>query len=128
MPRKPSKRHVRARVAYWQTRLNLTGWDVAVAFGPDPDGADASCLAKPEYRSAVVTFDLALLKPADVERTVVHELLHCLVWPLANAANALAKGDKAAEEWVRTEEETLTTALERLLIQMDTPQTIGTSG
>jgi hypothetical protein len=117
-PRKPSKRHVRALVAAWQIRLGLTGWTVRVEFGPDAEEAEASCLAQPEYRTAVLTFDLTKLRAADVERTVAHELIHCLVWPLANAANALAKGDRAAEEWVRTEEEALTTALEHLLVPL----------
>ncbi len=112
----PTKRQVRARVKYWQRVLGLTGWKFEVTFGPDPDGADACCLAMPEYRHAKLHFDLSAIPLAELDHYVAHETLHTLVWPLANAAHAMAGGDKSKEEWVRTEEEGLVTALEKLLV------------
>ena len=57
----------------------------------------------------------------DMARVILHQvaqLAHCWIWPLANAAHSLAKGDPAMEEWVRTEEERLTTALEHILTRL----------
>lgn len=115
----PTKGRVRARVRHWQKRLKLQHWELEVQFGPEADGASAACMAQPEYRRAVLQFDLTKIPAAQLEYFVCHELLHALVWPLANAGHALAKGDPAAIEWVRTEEESLVTTLEHLLVEYD---------
>ncbi len=44
------------------------------------------------------------------------EIRDCHVWPLAAAAENLAKGDAVALEFVREREEGLTTELERLVL------------
>ena len=115
---KLTKRAVTSRVKWWQKRLGLTDWQIRIEFGSDADGSDAACSAAPEYKFATLHFDLTKIDPAMIERYVVHELSHCFVWRLANCAHALAAGDKSKEEWVRTEEETLTTHLENLLVQL----------
>jgi hypothetical protein len=114
-----TKRQIKAAVKKWQRILGVTEWEVSIAFGKDEeDGASAGCLAQPEYRMASLTFDLALIPASQVDRFACHEVLHTLIWPLANAAHSLAKGDPAMEEWVRTEEERLTTALEHILTRL----------
>lgn len=114
----PTPHQIRRRVRYWQRRLDLTGWSVKIEIGPDAEGASASCLAQPEYRSATVRFDPAKIPAEELDAFCVHELCHCLVWPLANAAHVMAGGDGPKEEWVRTMEEELTTALERLIVKL----------
>jgi hypothetical protein len=113
-----TKKEVRAAVKKWKRILGLTGWEIGITFGKDEDGASAGCLAQPEYRSAALSFDLSLIPQSQVDRFACHELAHCWIWPLANAAHSLAKGDPAMEEWVRTEEERLTTALEHILTRL----------
>jgi hypothetical protein len=114
----PTKRQVRARVRVWQKRLGLTGWSFTFQFGKMEDEADAACLAQPEYRHCALHFCLEQIPLDELDNFVAHELLHALVWPLANAAHAMAGGDKSKEEWVRTEEEGLVTALEKLFVGM----------
>lgn len=106
-----------ARVRWWQKRLGLNGWDIKVQFGKMDDGADAACMASPEYRSCVVHFDLEKIPPETLDAYVSHEVTHALCWSLANAAHSMAGGDKSKEEWVRTEEESLVTALEGIFIR-----------
>ena len=111
-----TRRTVTARVRYWQRRLGLGAWSITVQYGPDhEEGSEASCMAMPEYGSAIVQFDLKAIGPDELDSYITHELLHCYCWPLANAAHALCQGDAAKLEWVRTEEETLVTNLERLV-------------
>lgn len=114
----PTKRQVQARVRFWKKRLRLTDWSLSVEFGKMDDGADAACSAAPEYRHATLHFCLEQIPLADMDHYVCHELLHTLVWPLANAAHTMAAGDKVKEEWVRNEEEGLVTALEKLFVGM----------
>jgi hypothetical protein len=113
---KPTKRLVLARVRWWKKRLGLQHWKFTVTFGTDADGADAACMAQPEYRNATLHFDLTKVPLEELDHYVCHEILHALVWPLANCAHAMAGGDKSKEEWVRTEEESLVTALEKLFV------------
>ena len=114
-----TKRHVRARVRYWQKVLGLKGWKIAVTFDKDTtDGSEAYCIASPEYRSARLNFDLAHLTDENVDAYVIHEALHPLVWPLANIAQTLAGDDKGKQEWVRTVEESLVTDLEQIILRL----------
>jgi hypothetical protein len=114
----PTKRQVRARVRFWQKRLKLSHWKFTIEFGKMEDGADAACLAQPEYRHAILHFCLEQIPLEEMDAYVAHEMLHTLVWPLANAAQAMAGADESKKEWVRTEEETLVTALEKLFVGM----------
>jgi hypothetical protein len=114
----PTKRLVRARVRFWQKRLKLTHWKFTIEFGKMEDGADAACMAQPEYRHCLLHFCLEQIPLEELDAYVAHEVLHALVWPLANAAQAMAGDDASKKEWVRTEEEGLVTALEKLFVGM----------
>jgi hypothetical protein len=114
----PTKRQVRARVKFWQRQLKLGHWKFKVEFGKMDDGADAACMAQPEYRHAILHFCLEQIPVEELDAFVAHEMLHTLVWPLANAAHAMAGDDRSKVEWVRTEEESLVTALEKLFVGM----------
>lgn len=120
-----TKRYVRARIKYWRHRLGLAHWAFEIQFGPDKDGGSAGCEAEPEYRQATLSFDLSLIHRDHIDRFVVHELVHCFVWGLANVAQTMARGNPALEEWVRTEEERLTTELEYLVLSLSQGATSG---
>lgn len=114
----PTQAQVKRRVAHWKKRLGLSGWRIAVSFGSDEEECEASCSAAPEYRAAMLRFDLTKIAPDELDNYVVHELLHLVGWPLANAAQTMAAGDPAKLEWVRTLEEHLITELEHLVIRL----------
>ena len=113
----PTKRQVQARVRFWKKRLGLSDWSFKIEYGPMED-ADAACSAQPEYRHCILHFHLEAIPVGELDNFVAHEMIHALVWGLGNAAHSLAAGDKSKEEWVRTEEEGLVTALERLFVGM----------
>lgn len=113
--RTPFRAAVEARVRHWQERLRLVDWEIRVVTNARIAHA-ADCEAAPEYRQATLRFNPKRIPLADLDAYVVHELLHCHVWPLAAAAETLAKGDEVALEFIREREEGLTTELERLVL------------
>ena len=115
--KRPTKAAVQRRVKYWKPRLMLHHWNLSVVFDPDTeDGSEASCNASPEYLNAVLRFDLNLIPPAEMDSYIVHEMLHCSIWPLANCAHSMCGEDAAKLESVRVHEEALATCLERIII------------
>jgi hypothetical protein len=114
-----TKRAVLSRIRYWKKRMLLNHWRLAIEFGPDTEEESlASCLAMPEYLQATLRFDLTKIPPDEVDSYVVHELGHCAVWGLANAAHSMAGEDPAKTENVRVHEETLATYIERLVQEL----------
>jgi hypothetical protein len=117
--RKLSKAAVMTRAKYWRKRLHLEGWKIGVTFEPDEkEESEASCLAQPEYAAAVVRFDLAKIHPDEIDSYIVHELLHCHVWALANFGNSACADDPVKLEALRHHEESLVTSLERLVMAL----------
>jgi len=115
-PRKLSQSAVMRRIRYWKRRMLLAHWKLAIEFGPDEkDGSEASCLAMPEYLQATLRFDLDKIDPDAIDSYVVHELGHCAVWGLANAAHSMCGDDEAKLENVRVHEESTATYIERLV-------------
>lgn len=115
-----SHRQVVARVRWWRRVLRLENWAIEVD-GESPSDADgaADCDAKPEYLLARLRFDRAALEgPGELDKAIVHELIHLSAWRLAHVAETLADGDKRLLEWIRMEEETLITTLERLVVHL----------
>lgn len=114
-----TRRRIVARVRRWRTRLLLERWAVQVEVGEDTEEqSEASCIARPEYLTMDLRFDPAKIDPAELDAYVVHELLHAYIWPLANLAERMAGDDPAKREAVRVEEETLATALERVVLAL----------
>ena len=103
---------VKALVRYWTPKLRLHDWKVRTVFDPTYSGR-AACEASPEYKEAILTFNLARCGEAeeDLEACVVHELAHCHVWALA----AIAELQPDLEQ-SRKAEEALTTELELLML------------
>ena len=117
--RKLSKAAVMARAKHWRKVLHLENWRIGVTFEPDKEEeSEASCLAQPEYAAAVLRFDLAKIPPEEMDAYIVHELLHCHVWPLANFGNSACADDPVKLEALRHHEELLVTTLERLVLSL----------
>lgn len=114
--RRVGVRALRATVRFWIPRLWLSGWTIRVGLG-DCGGDVAECHARPEYREADLTFNLANLDPDALDETVRHELLHCHTWGLWSAAHDAARSE-AGRELARREHEGLTTVLARITGQI----------
>ena len=74
--------------AYWRNVLGLERWRVCLNEGA-VQGGFAECYADPKYRLANISFDAAAMlggkfSQLHVESTALHELVHIIVWPLAN--------------------------------------------
>ena len=114
--RKPSKAGVLARIRFYKKLMLLDHWRLVIEYGPDEkEESLASCLAMPEYLTATLRFDLDKIALDEMDSYIVHELGHCAVWGLANAAHSMCGEDEAKMENVRVHEETLATYIERLV-------------
>lgn len=118
--RKVSKKLVLQRVAHWREILHLQDWELSVVVDPLPeeDDATAACSAQVAYKAATLYFDPYDITKATLDNYVVHELLHCLVEPLADLATVAAGDDPMRRAAVTREEESLVTALERVLVNL----------
>ena len=96
--------------------LQIQDWNIVVQFARIP-GHRADCEANPEYKDALVRFDIDRISNEDLTSFVVHELLHTIIWKLAHVAETFTDDD-AKLEWVRMEEESLTTHLERIIVPL----------
>jgi hypothetical protein len=109
---------VRADVAYWVPKGNLQDWQIRVVFDLTYKGR-AACEARPEYKEAVLTFNLdrCAAEREDMEGCVLHELMHCHTWAQAAATERHCKTD---DDWElsRLAEEAATTALMELLLRI----------
>jgi hypothetical protein len=75
-------RNVTSRVKFWQKKLLLSDWKIAVEVGPLDDGSRADCDAKPEYREAKIRLDPDKIDAEELDGFCIHELLHCHTWRL----------------------------------------------
>lgn len=78
------RRKIRALVKRWAKRLGLDGWIIRIVFereGSHP-GVLADVAREWTYRDALVTFytrPLSGCDDAEIERVVIHELLHVVL-------------------------------------------------
>ena len=112
------KEEVLRLVERLQGPLRLGDWALDVQFVPL--GHRADCEAKPEYREALLRFDLRKIRREELFAYVLHEMLHCHVWKLAAVGERYARDPKDREA-VNWEEEALTTELERILTPLLAP-------
>ena len=117
--KKAGKKHLLQRVRYWQEKLGLGEWALAVhVTAPQDRKVHATCEADHEYWEAVLEFDLDWIEPEDLDGYVVHELSHLLIAQLVHAADTLALGNRVVEEWVRTSMETAVVGIERAILRI----------
>lgn len=107
-----SERQVRDLFAVWQERLGLSHWMIEVAVEKiKPRTASMRTTKSPHYDRGRITVQPWVISgepPADwypapnrtfeqvIEETIVHELLHLLLWETSSAIYLLAKFSKPA--------------------------------
>jgi hypothetical protein len=108
------------RLRFWQKKMLLSGWKIAVEFGPLDHAERAECEAKPEYREALIKIDLPKVSDEEIDAYCVHELLHCWTWPLEKLAEnwAFAKEDDQLYESIRDTAENVVTDIERAILNI----------
>ena len=90
--------------------LALDRWSLRIETGELED-CRACCQASPEYREATIRFDFDKLETGDdLTETVVHEVSHCMTWPLHAVAEKLA--DSLAETLPKGQREAVRSALQ----------------
>lgn len=90
--------------------------------------AAADCDASPEYKEALIRLNTKMLPDLtyyEVVSVAVHEMIHCIVWPLAEYTEDLCKKDAQRLEMTRKLEEGLVTNLERIIMNIATELVIG---
>jgi hypothetical protein len=103
-----------------QPWLKLNDWKIIVRFSSRMKMA-ADCEASPEYKEAMIRANLKVLKELsyyEIISMAVHEMCHCLVWPLAEWTEDLCHRDGDKLEMTRKIEEGLVTNLEKILTDM----------
>ena len=98
-----------------QPFLHLEGWQFKIRFRKSLKNTIADCEAMPEYKCATIRVDHTHLKQLTnsvVVSTALHEMLHCIVWPMGELAVSLSKKDTTKLEICRQYEEGLVTHLE----------------
>jgi len=103
-----------------QPWLKLSDWKIIVRFSPRMKMA-ADCEASPEYKEALIRANSQVLKELssyEIISMAVHEMCHCLVWPLAEWTEDLCHRDADKLEMTRKIEEGLVTNLEKILTDM----------
>lgn len=110
------RRQVLALVAKWRPRLLLDAWEITVQVNRRIR-ARADCEAAPAYLEAVIRFNPTLIKPEDLEATVVHELLHCHTWRLWELAGRTPDDDPIPPDEAERAHELLTSTLQRVVMR-----------
>lgn len=102
--REVAKKQIKKLIREWKPVLDMSHWTIEVTFHKEEYAA--SCYAEPEYRNAHLNFYLGKLLPKfkinyELEEFVVHELIHCLSWPLVDITENLIEhtGDPTGELW-----------------------------
>jgi hypothetical protein len=99
-----------------QQKLNLQDWLIVVKFSRNMKTALADCRAQPEYRQATIRLSLIQSKNYPyygIVAAAIHEMMHCIVWPLTQLTEDFSKKDKHKLELVRRCDESVITHLER---------------
>lgn len=106
-------------VEIMQPVLGLQDWKLIVRYSTRmKDTAD--CEASPEYKEAIIRINMNDLKGLgynDIVATAIHEMLHCVVWPLAAWAENLTKTEQQMDI-CEQQEESLVTNLEKIMVPL----------
>jgi hypothetical protein len=100
-----------------QPKIGLSEWKIVVKFSNRMKYA-ADCEAFPEYKQAIIRANLKTFKKLthyEVIMTAVHEMTHCIVWPIVAWTEELCDLDAQKLEITRKLEEGLVTDFEKIL-------------
>lgn len=104
-----------------QPKLNLQDWRIVVKYSRNMKRAIADCIADPEYRQATIRLSLLQSKNYthyEIVSTAIHEMMHCIVWPLTQLTQDFSKKDTHKLELTRRTDESVITHLERVFTDM----------
>lgn len=112
-----SRDEIRRLVELYGHLLGLDDWQLVLRVHSDPEDIEsyASCKAMYEVKHVTLTFNLSQIAPSLLEWTVLHELLHAVLWPLSNFGDQYAKSEQE-QEWLRLETERVVEHLAQLPI------------
>lgn len=99
-----------------QPKLGLGDWKLVVRYSRRMKNTLADCLASPEYKQASIRLNLNKINEYshyEIIQTAIHEMMHCIVWPLTQWSYDLCKTDKNKIEVTRRMDETIITHLEK---------------
>lgn len=103
-----------------QPYLNLRDWRIIVRYSSRMKNT-ADCEASPEYKEAIIrcnTKELPKLSHYDVVSVAIHEMVHCLLWPLTDWTESLCKKDESKLNMTSKIEEGIVTNFEKMLVVM----------
>jgi len=129
----PRKKRITKKVLFAKTveilkpYLTLTDWKIMVRYSSRMKAA-ADCDASPEYKEALIRLNTGMLPDLthyEVVSVAVHEMIHCIVWPLADYTEDLCKKDAQRLEMSRKIEEGVVTTLERAIMNIVTEVLMG---
>ena len=103
-----------------QPLIGLSDWKIAIRFPPKMKGA-ADCQAHPEYKQAGIRANLTVfrrLSHYEIVQTAIHEMVHCLLWPIVTWTEELCRKNPQKIEITRKLEEATVTEFEKLLTKL----------
>jgi len=103
-------------IGEWQHRLLLDNWTILCEYTETQHLA--TCEAEPEYLSAILRFNVERIEKEIhndllLEELVLHELVHAVMWPLANMWRGLDENGQRVVEYF--EEQAVTVVTKALL-------------
>ncbi len=122
----PRKKRITKKILFAKTveilqpYLNLRDWRIIVRYSSRMKNT-ADCEASPEYKEAVIrcnTKQLGELSHYDVVSIAIHEMVHCLLWPLTDWTETLCKNDVTKLNMTSKIEEGIVTNFEKMLVVM----------
>ena len=118
MTERQLKQFATKTVRHLARKFGLNFYEIKIRFRYEKD-VKGSCAAMPEYEEAVVNVNLEEAKTLeDLRKTVLHEMVHIVLWDLFQVGFDLAKtvdNRKFAKSRVIKENESVTTAWTRIL-------------
>jgi hypothetical protein len=122
----PRKKRITKKILFAKTieilqpYLNLSDWHITVRYSSRMKNT-ADCEASPEYKEAVIrcnTKQLGELSHYDVVSVAIHEMVHCILWPLTDWTESLCKKDESKLLMTSRLEEGIVTNFEKMLVVM----------
>lgn len=105
-----------------QPILGLHDWTIVVRYSHKIKTQEvASCEAYPEYKQAVIRLHIKKLSnfnDYDMIAIAIHEMCHCILWPIVEWTEDLCKHDKEKLKVTQRLEESTVTYLEKMLVPL----------
>jgi hypothetical protein len=103
-----------------QPLLHLDNWRIVVNYSNRMKDV-ADCVAWPEYKQACIRINMKRLpefNDYEIIATAIHEMVHCIIWPLTEWTERLCKKDPHKLEITRQHDESVVTTFEKILVDM----------